>query len=390
MLSCSTILASAMSFPTPLSVHFTCCAHRVRPPTMQGEREIEVFSPARVGLFTRILGRDDDFFHRSDSLFQTVDLGDTVRVALVKDKQPVVCEPADDDAASSVTQALELYRAKLVERGGVRLLARGDTVQIPHFRARVAKSIPSEDSGLGGAASNAAAALYAANQLCGRPIPQDELRAWAAEMGCDVASFMAGTGTTRCTGRATFLGADKVEPMTSLAGPRQGTRDLPFYVIVPELSLSTPQVFQALADDGYATLSRADPQTLLIAFGAFEGAWLTPALAEMLPADGMLFINDLEPPALRCRPELRAIKECLFERGGLTAVLSAQGTALHAVGTLADNGEDAGVLAARLERECAEATGVCVRIFPVCFAHPRATATGCWYAAPESPPAELE
>jgi hypothetical protein len=57
--------------------------------------EIELFSPAKVCLFLRILGRRDDGFHDSASLSQTVDVGDSLRLARI---------PGDRFAAAGVVR----------------------------------------------------------------------------------------------------------------------------------------------------------------------------------------------------------------------------------------------------------------------------------------------
>ena len=66
-----------------------------------------------------------------------------------------VTTPRPTDETNSVVRALALYRTRLAQRDG-------GSLAVPRFRAHLAKTLPI-DAGLGGAASNAAAALVGAN-----------------------------------------------------------------------------------------------------------------------------------------------------------------------------------------------------------------------------------
>ena len=86
MFSASLLLATSVvqRFSTPRAATSGAVARRVH-----GIRagidsfEVELFSPAKVSLFLRILGRRDDGFHEMASLCQTVDLGDRLRLARI-------------------------------------------------------------------------------------------------------------------------------------------------------------------------------------------------------------------------------------------------------------------------------------------------------------------
>ena len=53
---------------------------------------------------------------------------------------------------------------------------------------------------MGGGSSNAATALWAANQMTGSPASEAELQAWSAEIGSDIPFFFS-QGGAYCTGR---------------------------------------------------------------------------------------------------------------------------------------------------------------------------------------------
>ena len=455
--------------------------------------EVELFSPAIISLFTRLLSVDrDGSSMQSASLLQTVDLGDTLRLTKLdageSDRSVQLELSLVDDAAAgqppdteAVVQALALFNAKIAERGAQ---STDDAIEFQPacFRAELIKRIPA-GMGLGDASSNAAAALHGANALCGFPASPKELMEWGAELGGEVASFLAGSGSVYCTGRGGGLRYDSVESVVPLAGLKAGTRYLPLYLILPlDVSLPAAAAVQRLTDEvcggsggggvgrgagrakSFAGRSDPDPQTLLVAMGAYEGRWLTPALAETLPPDGQLFMNDLQPYALdestqlagtcpkalmtlesmlpasrprahRCRQclwlitpclttpfdvraralsacpfhhvPIAAVQEALLEHGGLTAVLSGDGPAMHAFGALseataagddgAEGREAAEQFARRLSAKVTDACGTRVRVIHAGFCSPRgdggkdkedrrgataATVSGHWYRAP--------
>ena len=336
-----------------------------------GSFEIELNSPARLSLFLRILGRTDDGFHESASLFQAVSLNDRLELARIpqsRDTFAGVVRPSrkqepikqhvefsyspngldlPSDQTNLVVRALTLFRSKLTERDG-------GSLDVPRFRAHLTKNIPI-DAGLGGAASNAATALHGANELCGRPASSEELREWALdELGTDVAAFLGGTGSAYCTGRGVFLRAEAAEALPPLpSGLLEGSSSAWLLVVAPEVSLSTPAVFRKLAASQYSGLSAADPASLRDSFAA------APTLG----------VNDLHDDALQLCPELAVVSAALQREGFESVLLSGAGPCLYAVGPPQD-GETAEAFAARFADAATAESGVPVRAWPVAFAKP--------------------
>lgn len=91
-------------------------------------------------------------------------------------------------------------------------------------------------------------------------------------------------------------------------------------IVKPAVGLSTPSVFKALEYDKLSTL---DPdQTLLPAF-----------LQGVDHVSDDLFINDLEPPAFKCVPELKELKDELLQVKGFDHVMmSGSGTSIFCLG----------------------------------------------------------
>ena len=134
---------------------------------------------------------------------------------------------------------------------------------------------------------------------------------WSAELGSDITFFLS-EGTAYCTGRGEVM--TPTDPHL-----KSGTK---LCIVKPNIGLSTPSVFKALNYDQLSSLD-AD-ETLLPAF---------------LEADGVenvsdeFYVNDLEPPAFRCVPELGKLKGSLQKVPGFDHVMmSGSGNSIFCIG----------------------------------------------------------
>jgi 4-diphosphocytidyl-2-C-methyl-D-erythritol kinase len=206
-------------------------------------------TPAKINLFLEVLYKRDDGFHELETLMAPISVYDTLyfsptaegnielacRWAAPEETQRRSSSPSLDshqDAFHGAVSCNNLgdlppekenlaYRAValLKKRGGVEAGA----------AMRLVKRIPSA-AGLGGASSDAACALAAANAGWGLHWPRSRLLELAAELGSDV-NFFLGQGPALCRGRG-----ERIEPVTGL--PR-------LFVVVarPSAGLSTARVF---------------------------------------------------------------------------------------------------------------------------------------------------
>jgi len=261
---------------------------------------MELFSPAKVNLFLRIIRKREDGYHDLASLFHTVSFGDKLTMEVLPETataDELKCNlphvPVDE--SNLVIRALNLFR----DRSGVKTF----------FKLDLQKSMPAE-AGLGGGSSNGATAFWGANALAGFPATATELLKWADDpvVGSD-ATFFLSEGTAYCTGRGEI-----VTPMD----PLPVVKGTPLYLVKPNYGCSTGKIFKALDYDG---LSKSDPEELLAAFT--ERGF-----------DHDFWVNDLEPPAMQVVPELGALKEYLAsEEFGFQAVMmSGSGSTLICVG----------------------------------------------------------
>lgn len=220
-------------------------------------------APGKLNLFLHVLGRRADGYHLLQTAFRLIDRCDQVGIALREDGRILRHDPLPGVAPEEdlCVRAARLLR----ERCGTRLGA----------DLRVRKLLP-VGGGLGGGSSDAATTLIVLNRLWGAGLPRGELQALAARLGADVPFFVFGENA---------LGEGIGERLAPLPLPAAW-----YLVLVPPVALSTQEVFSDNA------LTRNAKELKIPPFFSGMGN------------------NDLEPVALRLRPEIAAHLAWLRER----------------------------------------------------------------------------
>jgi 4-diphosphocytidyl-2-C-methyl-D-erythritol kinase len=248
-----------------------------------------LFSPAKVNLFLRVLHLRQDGYREIASLFQTISLGDDLvfrkngsHDQLTTDEPTLPC-----DTHNLIWKALMLFRSRVKKDFSVSI--------------HLVKRIPI-GAGLGGGSSNAATALWGLNLLHGKPVPEETLRNWAAELGSDVPFFFS-QGTAYCTGRGEIV---ESYPTLSLNIEKQ-------WIVQPRERLATAEVYKCWHPDQSALDS---PEELLASF--YKGK--------------PIYRNDLEKPASLLLPRLSSYKKELQKLGLSPVMLTGSGTAFFCKG----------------------------------------------------------
>jgi 4-diphosphocytidyl-2-C-methyl-D-erythritol kinase len=137
-------------------------------------------APAKLNLFLHVTGRRPDGYHELQTLFQLIDLSDTVFLSVTDDgriERPA--GPAGVDPDSDLTvRAAKALQAATGCRAGVSI--------------RIAKRIPM-GGGLGGGSSDAATVLLALNHLWGCGLTVEKLARLGLPLGADVPVFVRGS-----------------------------------------------------------------------------------------------------------------------------------------------------------------------------------------------------
>lgn len=240
--------------------------------------QLEVLAPAKINLFLEVLGKRDDGFHELDMLMAPVALYDTLtltptqtpgitlksRWARGLEHQPEL--PVVED--NLVYRTLLLFHQELHE-------VRGDSLGIA---VDLVKRIPAA-AGLGGASSDAAAALIGANRLSGNPLSFDSCCRLASQIGSDVPFFLY-QSPARCQGRG--------EVVTPIAAGQS----LPLVLIKPAAGLSTPAVFSRVADFGFD--SPQPMNSMLAAFCSGDVSGVGRSLHNRLVQSALAELPELE------------------------------------------------------------------------------------------------
>jgi 4-diphosphocytidyl-2-C-methyl-D-erythritol kinase len=175
-------------------------------------------APAKLNLFLHVTGRRADGYHQLQTLFQLIDLCDSIGVTPRRDGR---IERVAGPAEVAAEDDLVVRAARALQR------ASGSSCGAS---LRVVKRIPL-GGGLGGGSSDAATTLLVLNRLWGCELGPAQLAELGGRLGADVPVFLHGSS-------AWAEGAG--EELTPVELPAR------WYVIIrPGVAVSTAEVFQA-------------------------------------------------------------------------------------------------------------------------------------------------
>ena len=281
-------------------------------------RSLTVHTPAKLNLFLSIDDKRPDGFHDITSLMLSVGIYDTL----------VFTEEPSTEVALSVAEANSLQPGtpqdqqipcgedNLVVRAIRLLQAKTGTEQ--GIRIQLIKRIPAE-AGLGGGSSDAAAALFAANQLWRLGLSPEELRCLAAELGSDISFFLSESNGAVCRGRG-----ELIEPVFV-------PQCLHFVVVRPSTGLSTADVYRQCRVGTHSN-HQIDRLVHNLASGHLHSL-------------STLMLNDLQAPAEKLNSEILILKDYFSKQSVLGHMMSGSGTAYFGV---CQNRAHASQIAARL------------------------------------------
>ncbi len=249
---------------------------------------------AKINLGLKILRQRKDGYHQIQTVYQTLALADRLTIELSGREISVECDDPRVPARREnlVYRACEMWRRVAPYRGGIHV--------------RLEKKIP-PGSGLGGASSDAAAALFGLERLTGERLDLESRLMLAAQLGSDVPLFLWGGRVLGC-GRG-----EEVLPLWDLPSR-------PCLVIFPGFSVSTAWAYRQA--DLSLRLTQIANSPKMNKFGA----WSHFPLNDWGPAE-----NDFEKVVFARWPELARLKRLLIRAGAESASLTGSGSAVFAV-----------------------------------------------------------
>ena len=244
---------------------------------------LPVLAPAKLNLFLHVVGQRKDGYHLLQSVFQLIDLCDTVKLRVRKDGvihrlNPLPNVPVEDDLVVKAAQLLK------------------KTCNVPFgVDIDLDKNIPM-GAGLGGGSSDAASTLLGLNQLWELHLKHAELMSLGLQLGADVPFFLFGKNAF-------------VEGVGELLN-EVNLRNTSFFVIFPGVSIATKSIFSS------PDLTRNRSQITITDF-------------EEQYADHMTLHNDLQTVATQKYSEVQSAIEWLeFRFPGSRAMMTGSGSSV--------------------------------------------------------------
>ncbi|HDQ43988.1 MAG TPA: 4-(cytidine 5'-diphospho)-2-C-methyl-D-erythritol kinase [bacterium] len=251
--------------------------------------KLRVLSYAKVNLGLLLLGKRPDGYHDIATLFQQIDLHDTLIFEETDRDFGIDVEGADipTDEGNLIYRAYSLIKTQHSIRGGIHVT--------------VKKQIP-VGGGLGGGSSNAAMTLLALCKMFNLSLEEKTLRHLGMQIGSDVPFFFWG---------GTALGLGRGERLESITIPT----DYRLLLLFPDVSVSTAWAYQH-ARIGLTTGEK------MAKFRSLLGNFDYEALRDSL-------VNDLERVVFERHPQLLPLKEQLYEKDAFYAGMSGSGSTIY-------------------------------------------------------------
>jgi len=265
-------------------------------------------SYAKLNLFLEVLGKRPDNYHNIKTLFERIDLFDTVTLLNHQDNKIRIissCRDLPQDHSRNLA-----YRAAslLQDECGIK---RGVDI-------RIIKRIP-VGAGLGGGSSNAASVLMGLNKLWGLGLTKDKLLDLAARLGSDVPFFIYNTAFAQGENKG-----DKIREIKGLGALR-------FWhlLVVPRIHVSTPAIYKGwdrfikgrkLSKRASLTRPKYDVKMLILALKKKD-----------LSLAARMMHNSLQGVTVSSYPAVRRILGALRKYGLETILMSGSGPAVFAI-----------------------------------------------------------
>ncbi|NJK44191.1 MAG: 4-(cytidine 5'-diphospho)-2-C-methyl-D-erythritol kinase [Pleurocapsa sp. SU_196_0] len=250
-------------------------------PTTHDPQPLEEFAPAKINLGLAVTGRLENGYHALDTIFVTLNVGDTLTLEPIPRGIELEVSGANlgDPKDNLVYKAAQAYLEFIGHPGGVRM--------------RLEKRLPVA-AGLGGGSSDAAAALRGLVRLYPRSMNASSLHELAAKLGADV-PFLVRGGAARASGVGDLLE-----------------------------TISIPETHVVLANPGVGITAREAYLGLNGRFGApLEIDRIIQALERHEPPP---YRNDLEIPVLEAYPIVQDVKDTLTAAGLFGVLMSGSGS----------------------------------------------------------------
>lgn len=254
--------------------------------------KVSIDAPAKINLFLDIRGKRSDGYHIVSMVMQSISLCDEITVSDTDDGEiKIICsdENIPIDESNTVYKAVELFfKETEKENNGIEI--------------KIKKNIPTE-AGLAGGSTDAAAVLFALNEIFKTELSRKELAEIGAEIGADVPFCVYG-GTMMASGIGTIL-----SPLPDLP-------DCYFVIVKPKIGICTKEAYEKSDSSEFLAIKGMDK--------------ITEAICEAnIKSIAKNLYNKFEE--VMALPEIEAIKEFMLKCGALGASMTGSGSAIFGI-----------------------------------------------------------
>ena len=262
-----------------------------------------LFPNCKINLGLRVAARRDDGYHDLETIFYPLNLRDAAEIITYtarKEAEPFELTITGESVPGDPQTNLCRKAWQLVKH---------DFPNIPPIRMYLHKAVPI-GAGLGGGSADGAFTLRLLNDALKLNISTDKLLSYALQLGSDCPFFILNK-PVHARGRGEIMEEVTVD-----------LSDYYFVLIFPGIHVNTGEVFKELHE-----LRKSDRQD------AATGA--LPSLKQMitLPVTSWrdTLTNDFELPVFKRFPEIKKIKDLLYDAGAAYASMTGTGSSVYGI-----------------------------------------------------------
>lgn len=265
--------------------------------------QVSASAPGKINIFFKVGALKSDGYHDVLSIYQALDIRETVKVADSSRWKVSVSGALSEEQIAAVPTGEE----NLVVRAAKSIGQLAKLTRIPELSFEITKNVPVA-GGMGGGSADAAAAMLAVDELWDTQVAGEALMKAAAELGADIPFALLG-GTAIGIGRG-----DKLDPIDDV-------QKLHWVLVPMDVGLSTPRVYAKL--DEMRAAKGQDPTLVPVPEVPYE---LIDALVHGDAREVAKHLhNDLQDAAVALMPELSITMHAGLAAGALAAMVSGSG-----------------------------------------------------------------
>ncbi|MBP7835349.1 MAG: 4-(cytidine 5'-diphospho)-2-C-methyl-D-erythritol kinase [Rhodoluna sp.] len=265
--------------------------------------QVSASAPGKINIFFKVGALKSDGYHDVLSVYQALDIRETVKVADSSRWRVSVSGALSEEQIAAVPTGED----NLVVRAAKSIGQLANLTRVSELSFEITKNVPVA-GGMGGGSADAAAAMLAVDELWDTQVDGEALMKAAAELGADIPFALLG-GTAIGIGRG-----DKLDPIDDV-------QKLHWVLVPMDAGLSTPRVYAKL--DEMRAAKGQDPTLVPVPEVPYE---LIDALVHGDAREVAKHLhNDLQDAAVALMPELSITMHAGLAAGALAAMVSGSG-----------------------------------------------------------------